>query len=507
MKVTKWIIWIWIGLVIGGDNGENGIEEDKHDEMNHFMSFEEWKEWKQRNMEHDIVVEEVENKQESIKTPETEQGRVYKDRFNYALAECAATVVKTNSDAKGALSILSEVKDSYLVNKCSSENKFVVVELCQDILVSQIVMGNFELFSSLFRRVRFSVSDSFPVGGPNGWHVLTEVEAANVRDVQHFTVENPKIWARYLKIDILLHYGNEFYCPVSLLRVHGTTMMEEFKRRPRQENVSVTVDECPVTVPHLALDEFLREFNHSAFCEAGSTKSTKTALPGGNTAGTQESIFKNIVNRLTLLENNASLSLLYVEEQSRLLSAAFARLDSRHSARFSALIAHFNQTVAAHVAFFHHAYRDTRRHSVALLDRHRAILANVLNDAEVRHEKLVAEVTFYKWLGYVNLILLGVVIFRIPTIGIGNLTEAKNSHESPCISARNSSKNHGTSNRPNSRPRGKNSPKKPKTFPRGARNFRAKNFAAKFRARNSPNSPNLSIHRNSQNSSNSNIVS
>src|SRR5882762_6957826 len=34
---------------------------------------------------------------------------------------------------------------------------------------------------------------------------------------------------RYIRIDFLSHYGNEFYCPVSLLRVYGLTHLEEWK--------------------------------------------------------------------------------------------------------------------------------------------------------------------------------------------------------------------------------------------------------------------------------------
>jgi hypothetical protein len=49
--------------------------------------------------------------------------------------------------------------------------------------------------------------------------------------VQAFLIENPLIWARYLRIEFLTHYGNEYYCPVSLLRVHGTTMMDEFRHQ------------------------------------------------------------------------------------------------------------------------------------------------------------------------------------------------------------------------------------------------------------------------------------
>jgi len=37
------------------------------------------------------------------------------------------------------------------------------------------------------------------------------------------------VWARYLKVEHLTQYGNEFYCPVTLLRLHQATMMEELK--------------------------------------------------------------------------------------------------------------------------------------------------------------------------------------------------------------------------------------------------------------------------------------
>lgn len=34
---------------------------------------------------------------------------------------------------------------------------------------------------------------------------------------------------RYIRIDFLSHYSNEYYCPVSLLRVYGLTHMEQWK--------------------------------------------------------------------------------------------------------------------------------------------------------------------------------------------------------------------------------------------------------------------------------------
>lgn len=155
-------------------------------------------------------------------------GKTCRERFNYASFDCAATVHKTNPGCKGPTSILLENKDSYMRNKCSQENKHFIVELCEDILVDTVVLANFEFFSSMFRTFRVSVSDRYPAKA-SGWKDLGTFQARNSRQVQAFLIENPLIWARYLKVELLTHYGNEFYCPVSLLRVHGTTMMEEFR--------------------------------------------------------------------------------------------------------------------------------------------------------------------------------------------------------------------------------------------------------------------------------------
>lgn len=154
-------------------------------------------------------------------------GKTCKERFNYASFDCGATVLKTNKECKGSTSVLVENKDSYMLNQCSADNKFFIVELCDNILVDTVVLANFEFFSSMFRTFRVSVSDQYPVKLEK-WRGLGTFEARNSREVQAFLVESPLIWARYLRVEFLAHYGSEYYCPVSLLRVHGTTMMEEF---------------------------------------------------------------------------------------------------------------------------------------------------------------------------------------------------------------------------------------------------------------------------------------
>jgi hypothetical protein len=160
-------------------------------------------------------------------------GKTCKERFNYASFDCAATVLKTNKQAKSATSVLVENKDSYMLNECAANNKFLIVELCDDILVDTVVLANYEFFSSMFRHFRVSVSDRYPVKMER-WKTLATFEARNSRDLQPFLITEPQIWARYLRIEFISQYGNEFYCPLSLLRVHGTTMMDQFRREEEQ---------------------------------------------------------------------------------------------------------------------------------------------------------------------------------------------------------------------------------------------------------------------------------
>ncbi|KAI8150382.1 UNC-like C-terminal-domain-containing protein [Fennellomyces sp. T-0311] len=147
-----------------------------------------------------------------------------KERFNYASIDCAATVRAANKEAKGAQSILYESKDQYMLNKCSAE-KFVVINLCEAVLIDTIVMANFEFFSSTFSEFRVYVADRYPT---KDWRLLGQWQARNTRDLQVFKVKNRFGWYENIKIEFLSHYGHEYYCPLSLVRVHGMPMMEYF---------------------------------------------------------------------------------------------------------------------------------------------------------------------------------------------------------------------------------------------------------------------------------------
>ena len=90
--------------------------------------------------------------------PHTHAQPIEGPRFNYASFDCGAVIVSTNPGSKGSTAILTENKDSYMLNKCHVE-KWVFVELCEEILVEEVQLANYEFFSSTFKEVRISVSD------------------------------------------------------------------------------------------------------------------------------------------------------------------------------------------------------------------------------------------------------------------------------------------------------------------------------------------------------------
>ncbi|KAG6045937.1 hypothetical protein E4U17_008071 [Claviceps sp. LM77 group G4] len=171
-------------------------------------------------------------------------GKTCKERFSYSSFDAGATILKTSPGAKNAKAILVENKDTYMLLECDTSSKYVIIELSDDISVDTVVLANFEFFSSMVRHFRVSVSDRYPVK-IDKWRDLGTFEALNSRDIQPFLVENPQIWAKYVRIEFLTHFGTEYYCPISLVRIHGSRMLDSWKdsESNRDDDLIVAEDE------------------------------------------------------------------------------------------------------------------------------------------------------------------------------------------------------------------------------------------------------------------------
>ncbi|KAI9066021.1 hypothetical protein FKP32DRAFT_1646714 [Trametes sanguinea] len=152
------------------------------------------------------------------------------DRFNYASLDCSARVHSAHKSAKNPSAILSHKKDRYMLSPCAEKQQFVIVELCEDIRIDTVQLANYEFFSGVFKDFTVSVSKTYYPNDPDSWTFAGTYRAKNVRGVQSFhTPPTLRDFYRYIRIDFHSHYGNEYYCPLSLLRVYGLTHLEEWQ--------------------------------------------------------------------------------------------------------------------------------------------------------------------------------------------------------------------------------------------------------------------------------------
>uniref|UniRef100_A0A182MPA1 SUN domain-containing protein n=1 Tax=Anopheles culicifacies TaxID=139723 RepID=A0A182MPA1_9DIPT len=143
---------------------------------------------------------------------------------NYAAPECGAKIIASNPEAQSTSSVLTAHKDEYLLNPCTSKIWFVV-ELCEPVQAERIELANFELFSSSPKEFTVSVSNRFPT---RDWANVGQFTAKDERDVQSFQL-HPHLFGKFVRVEILSHYNQEHFCPVSLFRVYGTSEFEAFE--------------------------------------------------------------------------------------------------------------------------------------------------------------------------------------------------------------------------------------------------------------------------------------
>lgn len=147
-----------------------------------------------------------------------------KNRINYASVECGAKIIETNPEAFNPYVVLTKSKDGYMLNPCNSQRKWIIVELCEEIGIQDIQIANYEYFSSLFKDIQILGSNQFPT---KYWDLIGNYSAKNERSLQSFEVTEDPIWYKFIKIRFLTHWGQEFYCPISEIRVYGLPIVEK----------------------------------------------------------------------------------------------------------------------------------------------------------------------------------------------------------------------------------------------------------------------------------------
>ncbi|CAK5088824.1 unnamed protein product [Meloidogyne enterolobii] len=148
---------------------------------------------------------------------------------NYASKECGAKVLYSNEEAENKGAILNDPeRDDYMRNPCErAQNKFLIIELCEIIQLNSFEIANFELFSSNPKDFRLWGSERYPT---QEWILIGDFEAQNIRKLQSFDVKQQNtLYIRFVKLELLTHYGNEHFCTLSTFVVYGTSIIEEYE--------------------------------------------------------------------------------------------------------------------------------------------------------------------------------------------------------------------------------------------------------------------------------------
>lgn len=263
-----------------------------------------------------------------------------------ASVDCSAKVREANPEAKTAHAILVESSESYLLTPCKSRNWFVV-ELCDSVLVDTLVLANFEPFSSVFASFEVHVRGSNP---PETWHPIGNFTSQRTREAQVFPVGDQHVWARFIRVEFTGYHGSDFYCPVSLFRVHGITMIQQYQLEKHAPTPTPTAaatatqgsggsQQDELVVPPVSSEstdlvtqeQAGRRFRFSAE-EEGEFEGEEQpldpaeALPVPPT-GQDSNVFTEIVGRLTALERGTARRKRFLEEQLELARGAILELE------------------------------------------------------------------------------------------------------------------------------------------------------------------------------------
>ncbi|XP_010498777.1 PREDICTED: uncharacterized protein slp1-like [Camelina sativa] len=285
--------------------------------------------------------------------------------YNYASASKGAKVLSSNKEAKGAASILSRDSDKYLRNPCSTEGKFVVVELSEETLVNTIKLANFEHYSSNLKEFELQGTLVYPT---DAWVHMGNFTASNVKHEQNFTLLDPK-WVRYLKLKFLSHYGSEFYCTLSLMEVYGVDAVErmledlisvqdnkntfktregdsEQKEKPVQQAESCEGDACDERSMKKENERDAPPEKMLAKSEASMAKSSNKLAepveemrhhqPGSRMPG--DTVLKILMQKLRSLDLNLSVLERYLEELNTRYGNIFKEMDREADVREHAIV-------------------------------------------------------------------------------------------------------------------------------------------------------------------------
>ncbi|XP_071111717.1 SUN domain-containing ossification factor-like isoform X1 [Haliotis cracherodii] len=225
------------------------------------QDFQSYTEWRQK-----VLEEEQKSKQDNtIPVVSMPVPLKSKQRINFSSKNCGAKVLASNQEAENVQGVLTGNKDEYMLNPCGAQKKWFAIELCEPIQVKTVEIASLELFSSQPKTFRVSLSDRFPA---KDWRELGEYEATQEKTAQAFQVDDQQ-FVKFVKVELLSHYSNEHFCPVTLFRVFGVPMADDDD--DNNENIESTNSEDETVILQDGDEDEAKDNSRNLFMSAKDT--------------------------------------------------------------------------------------------------------------------------------------------------------------------------------------------------------------------------------------------
>ena len=170
-------------------------------------------------------------------------------RKNYAGTDCGAKILSNSPEVENARAVLTRSRDEYLLSSCSSDVIRFVIELCDTVRVNRIEIANFELFSSSPKDFRVFMKQEYPKKKSDDWTLLGSFTAANERTVHSFPVKSD-MFGKFIKVEVVSHYGKQHYCPISQFAVYGISEYESLQKIDKPTSTEPDIPD-KVTIPDI----------------------------------------------------------------------------------------------------------------------------------------------------------------------------------------------------------------------------------------------------------------
>ncbi|GAB0495144.1 hypothetical protein MMPV_006442 [Pyropia vietnamensis] len=155
-----------------------------------------------------------------------------KKLFNFASVDAGARVLAASEGTIGQKNVIDENRDKYALAPCRVNPRWVVIELSEKMVIHAVEVGHFEFYASAPLRVAVLGATVYPAAS---WRLLGSWAYRDSHAVQWFALPASAL-VKYVRVVFLGSVGGEFYCPISIVRVYGKGLVDDFEEYLKGES-------------------------------------------------------------------------------------------------------------------------------------------------------------------------------------------------------------------------------------------------------------------------------